>query len=108
MREQIVQNLENQIQLKNFKLNSLLDVTNAINLNRNVDEITRLFEFILREQLGFDHVGRLGVALDEYHVSFDNAFIGTAWLRFSRTCGCSQAIRHRLGGRRCSNTGFDW
>ncbi len=54
MEETLVKNLEHQIELKDFKLNSLLQITNAINLQRNVSEITRLFEFIIREQLGFD------------------------------------------------------
>ncbi len=54
MNERFIRSLENQIQLKDFKLNSLLELTNAINLNRSVEEITRLFEFIVREQLGFD------------------------------------------------------
>jgi sigma-B regulation protein RsbU (phosphoserine phosphatase) len=54
MHETLVKNLENQIELKDFKLNSLLEITNAINLHRSVEEITQLFEFIIREQLGFD------------------------------------------------------
>lgn len=54
MGEEFLKNLENQIQLKDFKLNSLLEITNAINTNRSVEEITRLFEFIVHEQLGFD------------------------------------------------------
>ena len=53
MNKELVKNLENEIQLKEFKLHSLLEVTNAINLNHNVEEITRLFEFIVHEQLGF-------------------------------------------------------
>ena len=54
MMEEMQKNLETQIELKDFKLNSLLEVTKAINLNRSVSEITSLFEFIIREQLGFD------------------------------------------------------
>ena len=54
MLEQLVKNLENQIQLKDFKLNSLLEITNAINTNQEVESMTRLFEFIVREQLGYD------------------------------------------------------
>ncbi|XOV69013.1 MAG: SpoIIE family protein phosphatase [Fluviicola sp.] len=46
--------MENQLQLKEFKLHSLLEVTNAINLNKDVRDLTRLFEFIVREQLGYD------------------------------------------------------
>jgi len=54
MREEVVRNLENQIELKDFKLNSLLDITTAINSNKDVVELTRLFEFIVKEQLGYD------------------------------------------------------
>lgn len=54
MGNQFIENLEHQLELKDFKLNSLLEITNAINTNRSVKEITRLFEFILHEQLGFD------------------------------------------------------
>ncbi len=52
--EQIVKNLENQIELKDFKLNSLLEITTAINSNKNVETITKLFEFIVHEQLGYE------------------------------------------------------
>ncbi|MFT5777166.1 MAG: sigma-B regulation protein RsbU (phosphoserine phosphatase) [Crocinitomicaceae bacterium] len=54
MQGTLLKNLENQIELKDFKLNSLLEITKAINLNQNVAEITRLFEFIIGEQLGYD------------------------------------------------------
>lgn len=54
MANQFIKNLEHQLELKDFKLNSLLEITVAINTNRSVQEITRLFEFIVREQLGFD------------------------------------------------------
>ncbi len=52
--EALVKNLETQIQLKDFKLNSLLEITNAINTNQDVESLTRLFEFIVREQLGYN------------------------------------------------------
>lgn len=54
MNHTLVQSLESQIQLKDFKLNSLLEVTNAINTNQDVETLTRLFEFIVREQLGYE------------------------------------------------------
>lgn len=54
MTEKLVKNLENQIKLKDFKLNSLLEITNAINLNQDVEQLTRIYEFILKEQLGYD------------------------------------------------------
>lgn len=52
--EQTVRNLEYQIELKDFKLNSLLEITTAINSNQNVETITKLFEFIVHEQLGYE------------------------------------------------------
>lgn len=54
MSEHLVNNLEGQIRLKDFKLNSLLEITNAINTNSDVRQLTRLFEFIVKEQLGYD------------------------------------------------------
>lgn len=54
MTEVLIKNLENQIKLKDFKLNSLLEITNAINLNQEVDHLIRIYEFILKEQLGYD------------------------------------------------------
>jgi sigma-B regulation protein RsbU (phosphoserine phosphatase) len=44
--------LEDELKVKEFKLNSLLEITNAISLNENIQNITRIFEFILHEQLG--------------------------------------------------------
>jgi phosphoserine phosphatase RsbU/P len=52
--ERVIKNLESQIQLKDFKLNSLLEITTAINTNQDVASLTKLFEFIVREQLGYD------------------------------------------------------
>lgn len=54
MTDQFVKSLETQLELKDFKLNSLLEITNAINTNQDVLSLTRLFEFIVREQLGYD------------------------------------------------------
>lgn len=54
MEARLLRNMENQLQLKEFKLHSLLEVTNAINMNKDVLDLTRLFEFIVREQLGYD------------------------------------------------------
>ncbi|MEJ6777622.1 MAG: PP2C family protein-serine/threonine phosphatase [Crocinitomicaceae bacterium] len=54
MIENLVKNLESQIKLKDFKLNSLLEITTAINSNENVDKIIELYSFIVREQLGYD------------------------------------------------------
>lgn len=54
MEEKLVRSLESQLQLKDFKLNSLLDITNAINTNQDVPDLMRLFEFIVRDQLGYN------------------------------------------------------
>lgn len=52
MIDKLVKNLENQIKVKDFKLNSLLEITTAINSNEDVDQLIRIYEFILSEQLG--------------------------------------------------------
>lgn len=54
MVDTLIKNLESQIRLKDFKLSSLLEITQAINTHQSVEEILRLYEFILREQFGFD------------------------------------------------------
>ncbi|MBU2018282.1 MAG: PP2C family protein-serine/threonine phosphatase [Bacteroidetes bacterium] len=46
--------LEDELKVKDFKLNSLLEITNAISLNESTYNITRIFEFILQEQLGLE------------------------------------------------------
>lgn len=46
--------MEGQIKLKDFKLNSLLEITTAINSNQDVATLTKLFSFIVQEQLGID------------------------------------------------------
>jgi phosphoserine phosphatase RsbU/P len=53
MESQLVHHLERQILNKDFKLNSLLEITNAINTNQPVEQLIRIFEYILKEQLGF-------------------------------------------------------
>jgi len=54
MHQLAFRHLETQLQLRDFKLNSLLEITKAINLNKDVPELTRLFAFIVKEQLGYD------------------------------------------------------
>lgn len=56
MLEKLIKELEGQLALKDFKLNSLLEITNAINSNLDVDRIIRIYEFILKEQLGFSRL----------------------------------------------------
>lgn len=52
MQYHLIRNLEQKILDNEFKLNSLLEITNAINSNQPVEQLTRIFEFILREQIG--------------------------------------------------------
>lgn len=54
LKECAIANLENRLELNEFRLQSLLEITRAITTNQSVDQLTRLFEFIMREQLGFD------------------------------------------------------
>jgi len=44
------------LKLKNLKLNSLLEITNAINNNFSTKQLLRIFEFVLRNQL---NIGKL-------------------------------------------------
>lgn len=53
--------LEAQNQLKEIQLNSLLELTTAINTNESTDQLLRIFSFILKEQLGFQKIGRAHV-----------------------------------------------
>lgn len=54
MKDRFIQTLEKELKLKDFKLNSLLEITNSINTNQSVDSLIRIYEFILTEQLGFE------------------------------------------------------
>jgi sigma-B regulation protein RsbU (phosphoserine phosphatase) len=42
-----------QLELKDTKLNSLLEITNAINSNSPIEQLLKIFSFILKEQLNF-------------------------------------------------------
>ncbi len=46
-------NIQTRLDQKDTKLQSLLEITNAINANLSVDQLVKIFSFILREQLGF-------------------------------------------------------
>ena len=50
-----IANLESRVELGEFRLNSLLELTRAIATNQSIEQIVRMFEFVMREQLGFDH-----------------------------------------------------
>ncbi|HEY9886217.1 MAG TPA: SpoIIE family protein phosphatase, partial [Vampirovibrionales bacterium] len=54
MKDSLIQELEHQLKLKDFKLNSLLEITNGINSNESVEQLISVYEFILKEQLGFE------------------------------------------------------
>lgn len=54
MKDALIQELEYQLKLKDFKLNSLLEITNSINSNESVEQLILIYEFILKEQLGFE------------------------------------------------------
>ena len=56
MIEKKIQLLEQQNHLKEIQLNSLLEITKAINENGPVDQLIRIFTFILKEQLGFSKI----------------------------------------------------
>ena len=45
--------IQYQIELKDIKLQALLEITNAINSNLPIEQLLNLFSFILKEQLGF-------------------------------------------------------
>lgn len=49
---QHVNRLLERLELKEFKLSSLLEVTKAINNNFSIDKLITIYEYILREQLG--------------------------------------------------------
>jgi sigma-B regulation protein RsbU (phosphoserine phosphatase) len=53
MIDRLIKSLEDQLNVKDFRLNSLLEVTSAINCNASVDELIRIYSFVLSEQLGF-------------------------------------------------------
>ncbi len=53
MYDKRINDLEIQLYQKEFKLNSLLEITTAINANLGVDRLTEIYSFILKEQLGF-------------------------------------------------------
>ncbi len=50
---QIVKELELQLEQKDFKLNSLLYMTEAVNSNKSTEELMQLIGFIVKEQLGY-------------------------------------------------------
>jgi sigma-B regulation protein RsbU (phosphoserine phosphatase) len=49
--EKVLVDLENKIKSKDFKLTSLLEITNSINSNKTVSEILNIYNYVLKEQL---------------------------------------------------------
>jgi sigma-B regulation protein RsbU (phosphoserine phosphatase) len=45
--------LQQQLKFKEFKLNSLLEITNSINSNQSVEHLILIFQYILKEQLEY-------------------------------------------------------
>lgn len=52
MPEQKLNSLIQRLELNEFKLNSLLDITTGINENFSIAKLLKIYEYILREQLG--------------------------------------------------------
>lgn len=52
MPEQKLQLLINKLEKKEFKLNSLLEITTSINNNYSIDKLIKIYEYIFREQIG--------------------------------------------------------
>lgn len=46
--------LERDLAVQDLKLNSLLEMTNAINQQASIEHLTKIYAFSLRDQLGFD------------------------------------------------------
>ena len=64
MAEKKISKLVANLELNEFKLNSLLEITKGINNNASIQNILKIFEYIIREQLGisklilyaYDHI----------------------------------------------------
>jgi len=73
MLEREVKVLEGELKVKDFKLNSLLDLTNAISLHEDVSTIIEIFQFILHQQLGL-HKFLLFTKKDEWECTLRVGF----------------------------------
>jgi len=51
--------LQKRLRIKQLEVNSLLEVTQAINNNLSVDKLFRIYEFILRAQITVQKMDRL-------------------------------------------------
>ncbi len=59
--------LSQRLELNEFKLNSLLEITKAINENFSIDKLLKIYDYILREQLGITKL----VLFNEYNQRWD-------------------------------------
>ncbi|MCT4581918.1 MAG: PP2C family protein-serine/threonine phosphatase [Flavobacteriales bacterium] len=67
MPEQKLKSLRQRLELKEFKLNSLLEITTAINENFSIDKLIKIYEYILREQLGITKLALYNNNTDEWN-----------------------------------------
>lgn len=67
MPEQKLNSLKQRLELKEFKLNSLLEITTAINENFSIDKLLKIYEYILREQLGITKLALYNNNTDEWN-----------------------------------------
>ncbi len=49
-----VEKLESKIEAREFRLNSLLELSRAVASNQGVENLLKLYEFVMHEQLGYD------------------------------------------------------
>jgi sigma-B regulation protein RsbU (phosphoserine phosphatase) len=56
MQDKILENLEYQIQFQEFKINSLLEITAAINTSQDIGHLLGIFNYILNQQLSFSKI----------------------------------------------------
>jgi sigma-B regulation protein RsbU (phosphoserine phosphatase) len=75
MIQRLIKSLEDQLSVRDFRLNSLLEVTTAINSNASVQELIRIYEFILIEQLGFRRFMLINYS-DEWNILIKSGFRG--------------------------------
>ncbi len=54
MQSNYIQFLEKQLSIQEFKISSLLEITNAINSNQTVETLTKIIHFVLKEQLHYN------------------------------------------------------
>lgn len=49
--EKVIQELKEQLKFKDFELNSILEITKAINTNQSIDYLISIYEFTLRDRM---------------------------------------------------------